>query len=203
LVVCAQQVSPSDPQTHQWRQQQPRRHTTGSTSQSLPCWRLMQHTRRGNKGGLTLFKISTPSGITMVHLIEKELLYQERGFRAATTRMNAGQFMGVGGYLEHFGTIDPQTNYGWGSDIWSGIGKLLDKYTHADKLCGQLFLGWFIIPAPRTMLDCIPKVTGRQARGSSLPSSRLISTSPLQIFPWHACTSCLREVRLGLSTGTG
>jgi hypothetical protein len=95
-----------------------------------------------------LFNISTPSGMTMVHFTEKELLYQERGFRAATTRMNAGQFMGVGGYLEQFGTIDPQTNYGWGSDIWSGIGKLLGNYTHADKLLGQLFLGWFIIPAP-------------------------------------------------------
>jgi hypothetical protein len=42
--------------------------------------------------------------------------------------MNAEQtFMGVGGYIEHFGVIDPQTNYGWGSDIWSGIGKLIDN----------------------------------------------------------------------------
>jgi hypothetical protein len=92
--------------------------------------------------------------------------------------------MGVGGYLEQFGTIDPHTNYGWGSDIWSGIGKLLGDYTHADKLLGQLFLGWFIIPVP---------VTGHQARGTSLPFSCLISASPLQIFPWHACLHILLE----------
>jgi hypothetical protein len=39
-------------------------------------------------------------------------------------------------------------NHGWGSDIWSGIGKLHSKYLHSDKLCGKLMFGWFIIPTP-------------------------------------------------------
>jgi hypothetical protein len=59
--------------------------------------------------------------------------------------------------------------------------------------------GWFILRA----LACIPEVTRHQARGSSLLSSCLIGTSPLQMFPWHACTSCFSMVRFGLSTGTG
>jgi hypothetical protein len=119
------------------------------------------HQERQQKGP-TLFNISTPSGMTKVHLNEKELLYQERGFRAATTRMNAGHFLGVGGYLEQFGTIDPHTNYGWGSDIWSGIVKLLGNYTHADKLHGQLFLGWFIIPVPFGKINSLLHPQGDQ-----------------------------------------
>jgi hypothetical protein len=95
-----------------------------------------------------LYQISTPNGMTKVQLTEQELRRQEHGFRCATKRMNHGEWMGVGKYIELFGLIDPLMNHGWGSDIWSGIGKLHSKYLHSDKLCGKLMFGWFIIPTP-------------------------------------------------------
>ena len=95
---------------------------------------------------LTL-NIPTPRGMTRMHLTEKERLLQDRLYSAAVTRRNAGGFLGVVGYLEKFGTIDPLTNHGWGSNIWPGIRNLLPEYPYSGKLRGQ-FLGWFVIPVP-------------------------------------------------------
>ena len=95
---------------------------------------------------LTL-NIPTPLGMTRMHFTEKEWLLQDRLYSALVTRTNAGGWMGVGGYLEKFGTIDPLKNYGWGSNIWPGIRNLLPEYPYSGKLRGQ-FLGWFVIPVP-------------------------------------------------------
>ena len=50
-------------------------------------------------------------------------------------------------YLQMYGTIDPSTNQGWGSNIWTGIRNLLNMYSHQGSLQGK-FIGWFVLPVP-------------------------------------------------------
>ena len=119
----------------------------------------------------------TPQGRAVVHFTASEWLRQEQLYHALRQKLNSGYYLGVAGYLQMFGTIDPSTNEGWGSNIWTGIRNLLNQYSHQRSLQGKC-IGWFVLPEPysrkgaqmprqydrRQMIDAVPaSLSGEEA----------------------------------------
>ena len=91
-------------------------------------------------------RVRTPNGD--VTLTAAQLREQEQLVHSAVTRLGgAGRGLGVLGYIELFGLINPSAGHAFGNQVWHGLNTLWSAYVYRYRMDGAaLYLGWFLCP---------------------------------------------------------
>jgi hypothetical protein len=97
-------------------------------------------------------EVHTEHGRGLWYFTPEDWAQQLKQHRVKLDILGGGWTLGLAGYIERFGPLNPKINEGWGNSVWTGMRNwYCHHYRHQEKACGTR-IGWFWLPEPYSKL---------------------------------------------------